>query len=143
MSAEPFRSASCRAGFHGDGCGAADECACVCHRVKLVGNLHNAPVCPSDDTPVLHDPKGHSFEPFDRISNAAAGASCRHCGREAPEHPAVKCHTHTCSDAAAVRAYWPGQTCDFCAACAVRAAAIADAMGFKLDVSPLPTAAPL
>ena len=49
----------------------------------------------------------------------------------------MKCATHDCMDDAAIRAYWPGQTKDFCVPCAMRAVNVAEAMGFQLSVVPI------
>lgn len=47
----------------------------------------------------------------------------------------TKCKTATCNDLATVRVFWPGQTSDMCAQCALRAKGVAAAMGFPLSVA--------
>lgn len=49
-----------------------------------------------------------------------------------------KCQKPGCPEVAAVRFTWPGRDeASFCIACAVKAKAVADAMGFHLQFIPL------
>ena len=47
----------------------------------------------------------------------------------------MKCGTASCTSFPTIRVFWPGQTRDMCAECALRAKGIAEAMGFALSVA--------
>lgn len=47
------------------------------------------------------------------------------------------CGTDTCEKTATTRVHWPGNTLDMCGTCALRAANVANAMGFNLTTEPL------
>lgn len=51
----------------------------------------------------------------------------------------MKCATVGCEAEAVSRVYWPGQTRDMCAPCALRAAIIANNSGFALKIGPIST----
>lgn len=55
----------------------------------------------------------------------------------------MKCGTVTCDAARLYRIHWPGKTIELCKPCALRAANIADAMGFTLTVDPIDPETPL
>jgi hypothetical protein len=48
------------------------------------------------------------------------------------------CGSDLCLEDAAYVVHWPGRTIRMCGPCKNRALRIADAMGFALDVEPLP-----
>ena len=47
-----------------------------------------------------------------------------------------------CPNQAVCTVFWPGQTCEKCAACALRCLEVASAMEFALTVRPYPTLVP-
>jgi hypothetical protein len=52
----------------------------------------------------------------------------------------MQCETTTCQGEAGWRFTWPGQgELHVCARCAARAAGVAEAMGFDLEIKPLST----
>jgi hypothetical protein len=48
------------------------------------------------------------------------------------------CETHVCANEAAYVVHWPGHSIKLCEGCKRGAELIADAMGFKVTVDPLP-----
>lgn len=92
---------------------------------------------------LVTDPHAHQFKERDGTLPGAAGAACRFCGEESPQHIARQCAGGValmqprCEADAVYIVPWHGRRIPFCAECAGRTIDLAWAFGLELTLQPL------